>query len=38
VDGKYFMRFQSENAVCKFLWRTVDEALLIGHDKHCSLA
>ena len=25
VDGKHLMGFQSENAVLKFLWRSVNE-------------
>ena len=27
VDGKHFMRFESENAISKFLRRSVDRAL-----------
>jgi len=35
VDEKHLMRFQSENAVFKLLWRNicVDGALLVGRDK-----
>ena len=34
---KHLMCFQSGKAVFNFLWRSVDWALLVGHEQHYSL-